>query len=81
MAQREPQDSLLPHVGQCTNALLARVKALNDCKDTEWKADPGLAKLAIDGEIDAIVLGDSDFSVCVGLSGTEFAGVLLKKDF
>ena len=38
---------------------------------TLWQADPTIAKRAIDGEVDVIISGDSDFSMYVGTSGPD----------
>mmetsp|Transcript_15112 Transcript_15112/g.37013 ORF Transcript_15112/g.37013 Transcript_15112/m.37013 type:complete len:286 (-) Transcript_15112:335-1192(-) len=36
-----------------------------------WQADPTIAKRAIDGDIDAILSGDSDFAMYVGTGGKD----------
>mmetsp|Transcript_31603 Transcript_31603/g.76355 ORF Transcript_31603/g.76355 Transcript_31603/m.76355 type:complete len:142 (-) Transcript_31603:475-900(-) len=38
-------------------------------QESMWQADPAIAKRAIDGDIDGIVSGDSDFAMYVGNGG------------
>ena len=44
------------------------------------QADPCLAKMAVDGEIDAIISGDSDFAVYVGPGGCNGMADIMLKD-
>jgi hypothetical protein len=42
-----------------------------------WQADPAIAKRAIDGEIDAILSGDSDYAMYVGDGGPDGYGDIM----
>lgn len=46
-----------------------------------FQADPCLAQLAVAGDVDAIISGDSDFCVYVGPNGWSGLGDIMLKDF
>ena len=49
-------------------------------KDAPWQADPCIAKGAIDGAIDAVLSGDSDFQMYVGNGGPDGLGDLMLRN-
>lgn len=45
-----------------------------------WQADPTIAKRAIDGEVDAILSGDSDFAMYIGTGGPDGLGDIMLRN-
>ena len=45
-----------------------------------WQADPAIARRSLNGEVDAIISGNSDFSVYIGVGGPDGMGdIMLRK--
>jgi 5'-3' exonuclease len=56
-------------------------KGIISIETAPFQADPCLAQLAVAGDIDAIISGDSDFCVYVGPNGQSGLGDIMLKDF